>query len=59
MRTAATSEGSLETPFDDREPSWSPDCEFLVFSRYSEDSVEIWTVNKDGTGFERLPSRAP
>jgi Tol biopolymer transport system component len=29
--------------------SWSPDGEFLVFSRYSEHSVEIWSVKKDGT----------
>ena len=38
------------TPIDCRDPGWSPDGTKIVFARAAPSVVNIYTVNRDGSG---------
>jgi Tol biopolymer transport system component len=44
----------LASNYNDEEPAWSPNGQQLVFTRFTKTSVEIWTVNTDGSKPARL-----
>jgi Tol biopolymer transport system component len=39
---------------EDLQPDWSPDGTRIVFTRCASQRCEIWTVNRNGTGFKRI-----
>src|SRR5215212_7084034 len=46
-----------DSPSDDRDPSWSPNGKKIVFTRASsEDNMQIYVINTDGTGLKKLSS---
>ncbi len=38
----------------DRDPTWTPDGESLIFHSTRSGSWEYWTIHKDGSGFRQL-----
>ena len=46
------------SPGEDREPSWSPDCQHLAFSSMRDGNAEIYVVRADGRDARRLTSHA-
>lgn len=45
-------------PGEDRDPSWSPDCQHLVFSSARDANAEIYIARADGSDVRRLTSDA-
>ena len=41
-------------PATDHHPQWSPDGTFIVFSSDRSGNWDVWTINADGTGENRL-----
>ena len=41
-------------PGNDVDPAWSPDGTRIAFARASGGNYDIWTMNADGTGLQRL-----
>ena len=37
--------------------SWSPDGTMLAFARFKNDDLDIWIVNRDGTGLRNLTNK--
>jgi hypothetical protein len=48
------SSAKLTTRFDNF-PAWFPKGDLMVFSRFSEDDYDIYTIRPDGTGLRTLP----
>jgi Tol biopolymer transport system component len=46
------------SPGEDREPSWSPDCQHLAFSSMRDGNAEIYVVRADGRDPRRLTNSA-
>jgi Tol biopolymer transport system component/imidazolonepropionase-like amidohydrolase len=48
---------ALTDPFGDaRQPTWSPDGQWIAFQAYWDGDYDIWVVGADGTGLSRLTS---
>ncbi len=39
---------------DERQPSWSPDGDKIVFQSYRDGNYHLWTINKDGSGLKQI-----
>lgn len=46
------------SPGEDREPSWSPDCQHLAFSSMRDGNAEIYVARADGSDPRRLTNNA-
>jgi Tol biopolymer transport system component len=52
---SGVSDALTDTPEYELDPTWSPDGSRIAFVRYDGDA-EIWVMNADGTGAERIAS---
>ncbi len=39
---------------DERQPSWSPDGEKIVFQSYRDGNFHLWTINRDGSNLKQI-----
>jgi len=47
-----------QSPYGDYEPAWSPGGKFIVFTRVTATSADVWIMNADGSGQKRLTTHA-
>lgn len=43
-----------KTPYQDSEPTWSPDCGRIVFDSNRDGNRDVYMINVDGSGLKRL-----
>ena len=39
---------------DERQPTWSPDGNTILFHSYRDGNYHIWTIHKDGSGLKQI-----